>query len=350
MKKKSKVFFLEEWGKALVPERVRPHLRDYLLKAGITEVNYRFFGGLFYACLAIALIFYFYLPYGWLSQRSEGIVDTLLYLGLGSFIVVAVVLFALSLLVMAIVYFYIDLKIYRRTKEIEEILPEFLQFVAGNLKGGMSFDRALWNAIRPRFGVLANEVEIAAKRVMTGEDVDQALTEFTKKYDSSMVRRSFDLIIEGMKSGGKIVYLIDKVIDNINETKTLKKEMSASVTSYVIFITFIVLVVAPGLFALSYQLLTIVSSFAGQLGGATTGASGMPIKLSEVSINPKDFIGFAQLSVGIIAFFSSMILSIIRSGDIKSGIKYIPIFLVVSIVDFKIFMWLLSNIFSFIAV
>jgi pilus assembly protein TadC len=349
MKTKQKLFFLEEWGKALVPENIRPHLRDYLLKAGITEVNYKFFGILFYMCLAVALTFYFYLPYGFLRDKSIGLLNTLLYLGLGSFIVVFVVLMALSFFVMAIVYFFLDLRIYKRTREIEEILPEFLQFVAGNLKGGMSFDRALWNAIRPRFGVLAVEVEIAAKKVMTGEDVDEALREFTKKYDSPMLRRSFDLIIEGMKSGGRIVYLIDKVIEDINEAKTLKKEMFASVTSYVIFITFIVLVIAPGLFALSYQLLVIVSSFAGTLGGSTESVSSMPIKISAISIKPEDFVTFARLCVGIIAVFSSMITSLISRGDIKSGIKYVPIFLIVSLVNFSIFMFLLKTMFSFIA-
>ena len=334
MKQKNRLFFLEEWGKALVPERIRPHLGDYLLKAGITDVNYKFFGALFYICLAVALAFYFYLPYGWLRDKSVDLMSTLLYLGAGSFIIVFVVLISLSFLVMGVIYFFLDLRIYNRTKEIEDILPEFLQFVSGNLKGGMSFDRALWNAIRPRFGVLAIEVEIAAKKVMTGEDVDEALKEFT---------------IEGMKSGGKIVYLIDKVIENINETKTLKKEMAASVTSYVIFITFIVLVVAPALFALSFQLLKIVSSFAGKLGGASGGTSALPIKLSEVSIKPEDFIDFAKISVGIISFFSSMIISLISRGDIKSGIKYIPVFVIVSVVNLSIFMWLLGSMFSFIA-
>ena len=350
MKIKQRIFFLEEWGKALVPERVRPHLRDYLMKAGIFDVSYKFFGGLFYVCLAVALVFYFYLPYSWLRDKSVDALSTLMYLGAGSFIVVFVTLILLSFLVMGLVYFYLDLKIYNRTKEIEEILPEFLQFVAGNLRGGMSFDRALWNAIRPRFGVLANEVEIAAKKVMTGEDVDEALSEFTKKSDSAKLRRSFDLIVEGMKSGGRIVYLIDKVIDNINEAKTLKKEMSASVTSYVIFITFIVLVIAPGLFALSFQLLQIVSSFAGKIGGTGGGSTAMPINLSEVSINPQDFINFSRISLGVIAVFSSMIVSLISKGDIKSGLKYIPVFIIVSLINYEIFLWLLSAMFSFITI
>ena len=92
-----------------------------------------------------------------------------------------------------------------------------------------------------------------------------------------------------------------------------------------------------------------MSSFAGKLGGASGGTSALPIKLSEVSIKPEDFIDFAKISVGIISFFSSMIISLISRGDIKSGIKYIPVFVIVSVVNLSIFMWLLGSMFSFIA-
>lgn len=338
------VLSLDEWGRSLVPERFRPHLHEYLLKAGIVGVNYSFFGILFFTSLAVAIGFYFWLPYSFLKQRSVDLLSTLLNLGIGSFIVLFVSMTLLSFIVMFAVYFYIDLMIYNRTKEIEKILPDFLQYVASNLKGGMSFDKALWSAIKPRFGVLANEVEIAAKKVMTGEEIDVALSEFTRMYDSPMLRRSFDLIIEGMRGGGNIVYLIDKVIDNINETDTLKKEMAASVTTYVIFISFIVIFVAPALFALSYQLLTIVNSFASKIG--STGGANLPLKFSNVSIDPSDFSNFSMIAIGIISSFSSMIISIIRRGDIKGGIKFVPLFLALAIADYRIFMSILSGVFS----
>ncbi|MFO8016705.1 MAG: type II secretion system F family protein [Candidatus Woesearchaeota archaeon] len=340
------IISLEEWGRALVPEKFRPHISEYLLKAGIKQVNYRFFGALFFITLAIAIGIYFAFVYSFLSSRATDMIGTLVNLGLGSFIFLFVSMTALSFLVMFAVYFYIDLMIYQRTKEIERILPEFLQYVASNLKGGMSFDRALWSAIKPRFGVLSTEIEIAAKRVMTGEDVDVALKEFTQMYDSPMLRRSFDLIIEGMRGGGRVVYLIDKVIENINESQTLKKEMAASVTSYVIFISFIVIFVAPALFALSYQLLIIVNSFAGKIGD-TAGAN-LPISFSNVSINPDDFSNFSFMAIGIISTFSSMIVSIIRRGDIKGGLKFVPVFLVLAILDYHVFMKILEGAFSFL--
>lgn len=343
---------LEEFGKAFVPESVRPRLRSYLLKAGITEVSYRLFGFLFFVSLLLSSIPYVLYAYPFLAKKSVSILWSLLYLGLGTFIFLTVCILLVAAIIMLGVYFYLDLRIYRRTKEIEEVLPEFLQFVASNLKGGMSFDRALWTSIKPRFGVLANEIEIVAKKVMTGGDVEDALQEFTTKYDSPMLKRSFDLIIEGMKGGGQIVYVIDKVIETITETQTLKKEMAASVTSYVIFITFIVILVAPGLFALSYQLLTIVGGFASKLGASAAAggvaSASLPIKFSATGINKDDFQTFSLVALGVISFFSAIIISIIRRGDVKGGVKMIPVFIVLSLVDYKIFILILAKAFAFI--
>ena len=126
--------------------------------------------------------------------------------------------------------------------------------------------------------------------------------------------------------------------------------MAASVTSYVIFISFIVMIVGPGLFALSFQLLTIVSGFAAKMGASTGASSSMPIKFSSVSIDPQDFISFSRLSIGTISAFSAMILSIISRGDIKSGIKYIPVFVIIGLVNHWIFMKVLSGMFKFILV
>jgi flagellar protein FlaJ len=346
-----KLVTLEEFGKAFVPERARPKLRSYLLTAGIHEVSYRLFGFLFLLSLAVSFFPYIAYAYPYLAGKSTTLVWTLLYLGLGTFVFLTASILAVAAVCMAGTWLYLDLRIYRRTKEIEAVLPEFLQFVASNLKGGMSFDRALWTSIKPRFGVLANEIEIAAKKVMTGGDVEDALREFTEKYDSPMLKRSFDLIIEGMKGGGQIVYLIDKVIETITETQTLKKEMAASVTSYIIFITFIVVVVAPGLFALSFQLLTIVGNFGQQFaasGGAGAASSAIPIKFSATGINKDDFRTFSMVALGVISFFSAMIMSIIRRGDVKGGLKMIPVLVLLSLATYHLLALVLGKVFTFI--
>ena len=39
---------LSQVGKAVIPERIRPRLRKYLLRAGITDVPYKTFGDFLY--------------------------------------------------------------------------------------------------------------------------------------------------------------------------------------------------------------------------------------------------------------------------------------------------------------
>jgi len=247
-----KLAFLEEFGRAFVPKRIRSRLRAYLRTAGIYEVPYKFFGLMFYVSLLLTYWIYISKIYPWLNQQF----------GIFGFLVMTFVLWvAVQLFIvgatMLIIYEYLDLRIFGRTRKMEDVLPEFLRYVEENLKGGMPFDKALWTAIRPRFGILADEIRLVAKRSMSGLDVDEAIKEFTEKYDSPMLKRSFNLIIEGIRGGAKIADVIERIENNLIETRELKREMNATNTTYVIFLSFVVLFISPALFALSYNLLLI---------------------------------------------------------------------------------------------
>ena len=337
-----KILFLEEFGKAFVPKRAIPYLREYLIKAGITAVPYAFFGGLFWLSALITLLLYVPFVWPYISNRFSNLFAIFASAFIGWFTIQIFFAFFFILTV----YFYVDLKIYTRTREMEELLPDFLQVLSSNLRGGMSFERALWASIKPRFNVLANEMAEASKKAITGYDVEDALTEFSRKYDSSDLKRSVDLIAGELESGGNVAHLIDKIVDNLKKTRTLKEDMAASAITYVIFIGVIVIVIAPALFALSFNLLMVIIGFAAKLSTATTGLSSLPMNFSDVSINPTDFKIFSAASLTVIAIFSSMIVSIVEKGNIKSGIKYIPLFTIGSLLFYFAFMKLLSSVFA----
>ncbi|MFC1800715.1 type II secretion system F family protein [Nanoarchaeota archaeon] len=329
-----KIIFAEEFGKAFIPVKIRPHIRKYLLKAGITEVPYTAFGVMFYISLILTYSVFIKGIYPYLIKGGYKGVSLLL----GTFGGWVGVQLAIVALIMSAIYFYFDMKIFHRTKQMEKVLIEFLQFVSQNLKGGMPFDRALWSSVKPRFSVLASEVKIAAKKAMTGEDVEEALMELTEKYESPMLKRAFSLIVEGMRGGGQIAEIIDKVVENLKRTRELKEEMTATALGYVIFVTIIVLIISPGLFALSKQLLMVLGNFATKLGSSmSTAGSSMPISFKEVSITPENFRIFSIGSLSVISIFSAMIISIIQNGDIKSGMKYVPFFVIISYVVYTIF-------------
>ena len=176
-----------------------------------------------------------------------------------------------------IMYSILDLYKYNRRMELEGVLPDFLQLTAANIRAGIPIDRALWFAVRPRFGILAREIEIVAKRTMSGQDLEAALTEFVDKYDSVVLARAVALLIEGIKGGGEIGILLTNIANNIQEGFLLRKEMAANVVTYVIFITFATVGAAPFLFALSSQLLSVITKITNEVSLPSQGSQGVTV-------------------------------------------------------------------------
>ena len=335
-----KIIFLEEFGKAFVPKKFAPNLRSYLLKAGFNEVPYRFFGLLFYISAFITGFIFVTFVYPYFKKLS--LFQIYLYSFVGWF---AIQIFFATLFIL-LVYFYLDIRIYHRTKKMEEQLPDFLQVLSANLKGGMTFERALWTAISPRFAVLGNEMAKTSKKVMVGYDVSKALIELSDKYNSLMLKRTVDLIISEIESGGNAAQLIDRVVDNLKETKELKNELSSAAISYVIFISVIVIVISPLLFSLSFQLLNLVLGFISKLSYSSLSSTHTLFSFSAAHTDPQDFKYFSVGSILVISLFSSLIVSIVEKGDMKSGLKYIPIYTFGSVIFYFIFMRILSVLFS----
>ncbi len=339
-----KIIFLEEFGKAFVPRRFTPYLRKYLAKAGIYSVPYKFFGALFYLTAMLTGTLYMLYLYPFLTKYSS------IIMLVGSMVSWFSIQIFFAVLIILLIYFYLDIRIYQRTKKMEELLPDFLQIVSSNLKGGMSFENSLFGAIKPRFSVLANEMSEVSKKVMTGYSVGVALQEFSSKYDSPMLGRSIDLMISEVESGGHITDVIDNLVGTLKETQTLKKDISASAVTYMIFIGAIVIFIAPLLFALSYHLLIIIMGFVGKLSSVTARSDLPLLSVKQVQVDPFQFKIFSYAALLIISFFSSMIVSILEKGSIKSGLKYIPVFTAGSVIFYYIFMKILSFLFHSLSV
>lgn len=250
---------------------------------------------------------------------------------------------AALLLVMAGIYFFLDYRIYQRTREIEDVFPDFLQLASSNIAAGMPIDRALWYAIRPNFGVLAKEMEDVAKATMTGEDLEVSLLRFTDKYNSQTLRRSVNILIEGMRAGGQMADLLNKIALNIEEMKIMRKEMAANVTTYAIFITFAAVVIAPFLFALGTELLSIIIKISGSLDLSSSSSFSFSAPPESAIENFKIF-SVAMLVVTTV--FSAAIVSVIQHGRVMEGIKTMPVYAIISIIIYYIGLTALHGVFG----
>lgn len=321
--------FKKEQQKKLTAQQRKQRFKNYLERAGF-EINTKKLFKIFFniaivinLLISAYLIYYFSVTYG---ITWETVVASMIVLWIFVFVLL---LFSLWILF----YLAVDLRIFKRRVDVEEVLPDFLQLTASNINAGMTIDRALWFAVRPRFGVLAKEIETVAKETMSGVDLNIALQKFADRYDSVILKRSISMLIEGIQAGGEIGDLLNRIALNIQEQKSIIRETSANVTTYVIFITFATLAAAPFLFAMSGVLIEVVDTIGTSLTktGNVALSVGIPLSFSGTGVTRFDFKIFSIVSLVITSLFSAMIISTIKKGNIKSGLKYIPIFVFLSL-------------------
>jgi pilus assembly protein TadC len=323
---------------------------NFIKKAGIDisfgEVNKKIitFAGVLVLVVGVALLVTFLFKKTFFMDALTFLLSTMVIVGIVSYIVLWGGFFV-----------FVDYIIYKRRKEMEAVFPDFLQLTAANINAGMPIDRALWFAIRPKFGILAKEMERVAKATMVGENLNSALMDFSNKYDSITIKRAMNLLLEGLESGGEIGDLLTRISNNLRETENLKKEMASSVTTYVIFILFATLGAAPFLFGLTTELIVIMTSIMSSIAVGTDASSmggigAMMANAGGNSISLADYQTFAIASVCISATFAAIIISVIQKGEVKESFKKIPLYILIGVglylVAFKLMNWLLGGFFA----
>jgi flagellar protein FlaJ len=243
-------------------------------------------------------------------------------------------------------YFILKSTAYQRSRRIEAVLPDALRIISANMRAGMTVENALWSAARPEFGPFRDELSRVAADTFGGMPVEDALLCMPQRVDSRLLARAVGLMVEGLRLGGRMTDLLDRIAADISSRQGLQRQIETSTTTYAIFIVFSALVAAPMLFAVSTFYAEInektISGFAGGLqvssaARARIASSGLPVFLPPLQA---DQIGFADIrlfSLGVIiitAFFAAIIIAQIKEGEAHRGLSYVPIFVAVAMVVF----------------
>lgn len=231
-------------------------------------------------------------------------------------------------------YLLVAFSVDSKTRAVEEVLPDALQLMSSNIRAGLTTDKALLLAARPEFGPLAEELRRVGRETMTGRNFAYALMKTTKRIKSESLHRTIDLIVNSLKSGGKLADLLDQTANDLRDQEMVRKEISAGVLMYVLFIFIAIAFGAPLLFAMSSFLVKLLTKNMALIAeGMPKGEmmSGAPISITETQINP-EFIGmFAMISLTVTSVFGSIIIGLILRGNEKDGIKYLPILLIIAV-------------------
>lgn len=241
---------------------------------------------------------------------------------------------------------FLILAVDRRSKFIERILPDALQLVAANLKSGYIPSRALMLSARREFGPLSEAIRKSGKEMMTGKSLQESLKEIPKTIKSDILDTTIRLVIEGIRAGGQLVSLFEETANDIRRKDAIKKEVTANIMMYSIFIGFAGCVGAPALYALSSYLVVTIS----QLGGMTQIPEGFAAQTPMMNFGleiPPDFLFFFSIMAIIMTtFFGGMIIGLIGSGKERAGIKYVPILMLVALIVFFVTRAVISTMFG----
>lgn len=256
-------------------------------------------------------------------------------------------------------YFILKTTAQQRSKKIESMLPDALRIISANMRAGMTIENALWSAARPEFGPFRDELSKVAADTFGGMPIEDALLCMPERVDSRLLARAIDLMVGGLRLGGRMTDLLDRIATDISSRQNLQRQIETSTTTYAIFIVFSALIAAPMLFAVStfYSEIneTTLSGFTQGLeintaARARIASSGIPLLLP--SAQQADQIGFEEIrlfSLGVIiitAFFASLLIAQIKEGEAHRGLSYAPVFVAAAMTVFILCLFGLETAFA----
>jgi len=110
--------------------------------------------------------------------------------------------------------------IHSRWKDkIEKSMPEFLRDIATSYRTGMPLQIALEHASKRNYGPLTTELKTMVAHMSWGMSFNEALMEFSRRIDLTVVKKATVLILEAGRHGGDLSNIFDstaKYVDNVN--------------------------------------------------------------------------------------------------------------------------------------
>jgi Flp pilus assembly protein TadB len=239
------------------------------------------------------------------------------------------------------------LAVERRSRYVENILPDALQLVAANIKSGFIPSRAIVLSARKEFGPLSDAIKNVGKEMMTGKSLQESMGEMTKTIKSEVLSTTVTLVTKGVRAGGQLVSLFEETALDIRRKEAIRKEVRANIMMYAIFIGFAGCVGAPVLYALSGFLIGTISTLGSMVNVPDTVTSKMPLHMKfGAGISPNFLFIFSIAAIVITSVFGGLIIGLISSGKEKDGIRYIPILVITSLAVFFISGFLISMLFG----
>ena len=310
----------------LWPKSFCRHFERMFKYAGKDEEYLRCSGEILLLCFLVIIIF---LLFPWSLHLDYSPLYLILALSAG-------------VLVLFLKYLQLYFAVQKRADQVEEVLPDFLELLASNLKAGSSPFQALRIASQENFGILSVELEKAWKKSLGEASLSSSLGAISQHINSVVLERTLQLFITSLKSGASLASLLEHLARDVRETKNLEKEMNTNTKTYTLLIMFTVVFAMPLLLAVTLYFLETMRNTLESIS-LPSSEFGLSIFTGEIIISPLFLQVITYVLLGITSVLTSLLLGVITRGKAKLGLIYAPFLLLGCYVMFWIARYLISS-------
>jgi len=219
---------------------------------------------------------------------------------------------------------------YQRWKRrIDDAVSVMLSDVTANVKTGINLDRALEMAADRDYGPLSDELQKLKTQLQLGIPFEEAIARLIARVQTANVTRTFQLLVQANRAGGKIEDLLDVIQSDANELFLLEKDRRSAIRPYVL-----VIYIAWAVF-LAVSVLLVDTFFKSVIGtsSTTTGAGAQFFQgLQGLGLGQvKDL--FLQMSL-IESIFGGFGAGKLGEGSFVSGFKHVLIMSGITLIIF----------------
>ncbi len=223
---------------------------------------------------------------------------------------------------------------FKRIREIESRLPDFLRDEAEGGRFGMTLAESIKVSSRGRYGRLTPEIQRMAAQIDWGVPATDAIKLFIDRVDTPLVRRMTSIVIKANDAGGNVADVLEMVAHDARETLLNRNERSIAMSTYTVVIYVAFAVFLATIFILNSTFLPRMVEAGSQISEDAPDIGGVPVEIQS-DVIPQVQLIFV-IAVVIHAFGDGILAGVLQDGRIANGFRHSFIMLLIGLIGTRV--------------
>jgi len=216
---------------------------------------------------------------------------------------------------------------------IDNNIPRFLREVAEAGRSGLTLTRAIEVSAERKYGPLSAELKRIVTQLSWGLSLEECLKSFAERVDTTLAKRTAQLIMEVSRSGGDVQEVLESINKHIGDLYLLETERKSSMKPYIAIVY-----VAAVIFLFTDILL--IKTFFSEIAKLQAAQQGLSAgALLNISIDVPNLTRVLFHTSIVQSFFGGLVAGKMGEGTIGSGLKHSLILMAVSFLAFLFMVW-----------